>query len=186
MAWVARRPHMPSNPCAFAIHASVHRPTPRSPPKAPRRVSYCHPTQYHHIPHPFLSAPERRVVSTDTKIVKIWDVRTGAPFTSIQPLGKVGDLNDACVHPHSGLIMVACDAPHIHSFFVPALGPAPKWCSFLESLTEELEENKEATIYDDYRRGVADWEGGLGVGGGGQAGWCVRVRVRCWCAVVIS
>ncbi len=26
--------------------------------------------------------------------------------------------------------------------FIPALGPAPKWCSFLDSLTEELEESE--------------------------------------------
>jgi ribosome biogenesis protein ENP2 len=34
---------------------------------------------------------------------------------------------------------------------VPTLGPAPRWCSFLEGLTEELEENEAPTIYDDYR-----------------------------------
>lgn len=34
---------------------------------------------------------------------------------------------------------------------MPALGPAPRWCSFLENLTEELEENANPTVYDDYR-----------------------------------
>ena len=34
---------------------------------------------------------------------------------------------------------------------MPSLGPAPKWCSFLEGLTEELEENASPTLYDDYR-----------------------------------
>ncbi len=35
---------------------------------------------------------------------------------------------------------------------VPALGPAPKWCSFLDNLTEELEESAApATIYEDYK-----------------------------------
>ncbi|KAG2467858.1 NOL10 protein, partial [Polypterus senegalus] len=32
-----------------------------------------------------------------------------------------------------------------------ALGPAPRWCAFLDSLTEELEENPETTVYDDYK-----------------------------------
>ncbi|MGH0166503.1 UNVERIFIED_CONTAM: hypothetical protein FKN15_000333 [Acipenser sinensis] len=32
-----------------------------------------------------------------------------------------------------------------------ALGPAPRWCSFLDNLTEELEENPETTVYDDYK-----------------------------------
>lgn len=34
---------------------------------------------------------------------------------------------------------------------VQALGPAPKWCSFLDNLTEELEESPESTVYDDYK-----------------------------------
>lgn len=32
-----------------------------------------------------------------------------------------------------------------------SLGPAPRWCSFLDSLTEELEEDPEPTVYDDYK-----------------------------------
>ncbi|CAG2064081.1 unnamed protein product, partial [Timema podura] len=32
-----------------------------------------------------------------------------------------------------------------------SLGPAPKWCSFLDSLTEELEESTMETVYDDYK-----------------------------------
>ena len=39
----------------------------------------------------------------------------------------------------------------LQAYFVPSLGPAPQWCSFLESLTEELEETANPTIYDDYR-----------------------------------
>lgn len=36
-------------------------------------------------------------------------------------------------------------------FFVPAIGPAPKWCSYLESITEELEETDQPAVYDDYK-----------------------------------
>lgn len=32
-----------------------------------------------------------------------------------------------------------------------SLGPAPKWCSFLDNLTEELEENPQSEVYDDYK-----------------------------------
>lgn len=28
---------------------------------------------------------------------------------------------------------------------------APKWCSFLDNLTEELEEDPEPTVYDDFK-----------------------------------
>lgn len=31
------------------------------------------------------------------------------------------------------------------------MGPAPKWCTFLEQLTEELEESKQTTLYEDYK-----------------------------------
>ena len=48
--------------------------------------------------------------------------------------------------PGSGLIMFATEQPRMHVYFVPALGPAPKWCSFLDSLTEELEETKRSEV----------------------------------------
>ncbi len=43
----------------------------------------------------------------------------------------------------------------MQAYFVPSLGPAPKWCSFLEGLTEELEETAAPAVYDDYRS--VDW-----------------------------
>jgi len=39
----------------------------------------------------------------------------------------------------------------VQAYFIPSLGPAPRWCSFLENLTEELEETSNPTVYDDYR-----------------------------------
>lgn len=47
--------------------------------------------------------------------------------------------------------MAGCDSSKIHAYFVPTLGPAPAWCSFLENLTEEMEENQNTSLYDDYR-----------------------------------
>jgi ribosome biogenesis protein ENP2 len=35
--------------------------------------------------------------------------------------------------------------------WMQSLGPAPRWCSFLDSLTEELEEKHMDTVYDDYK-----------------------------------
>lgn len=34
---------------------------------------------------------------------------------------------------------------------MPELGNAPKWCSFLENLTEELEESNTTSLYDDFK-----------------------------------
>lgn len=36
-------------------------------------------------------------------------------------------------------------------YFVPSLGPSPKWCYFLDSITEELEESDQPAVYDDYK-----------------------------------
>lgn len=39
----------------------------------------------------------------------------------------------------------------VYTYYLPALGPAPKWCSFLDNITEELEETETAAVYDDYK-----------------------------------
>lgn len=57
----------------------------------------------------------------------------GETMTSIEPTS--GRINDLCVSKGSGLIMLALDSSQIPSYFIPALGPAPKWCAYLENLT---------------------------------------------------
>lgn len=57
-------------------------------------------------------------------------------MTSIEP--TAGKINDMCVFKESGLILLALDTSQIPSYFIPALGPAPKWCSYLENLTVGL------------------------------------------------
>lgn len=46
--------------------------------------------------------------------------------------------------------IMALETKRMGCFFVPSLGPAPRWCSFMENLTEELEEETQAAVYDDY------------------------------------
>ena len=36
-------------------------------------------------------------------------------------------------------------------YYIPSLGPAPRWCSFLDNITEEMEEGKGSVIYDDFK-----------------------------------
>lgn len=121
------------------------------------------------------SAHSSRVISADRHAVKIWSASDGRAHTSLQlpaPSSAggaggaggeaAGAINDVLVWPGRGLVMVAGETPVVHSFFVPSLGPAPRWCSFLEALTEELEEattsgsaeggaNPPQTVYDDFR-----------------------------------
>uniref|UniRef100_A0A3P8U550 Nucleolar protein 10 n=1 Tax=Amphiprion percula TaxID=161767 RepID=A0A3P8U550_AMPPE len=88
------------------------------------------------------------VVSSDSKIIKIWNKDTGKLFSSIQPQVNI---NDVCMYPNSGMLFTANEDPKMNTFYIPALGPAPRWCSFLDNLTEELEESPESTVYDDYK-----------------------------------
>ncbi|KAL1191539.1 hypothetical protein V5N11_002360 [Cardamine amara subsp. amara] len=96
-----------------------------------------------------LNTQEPKLITTDKHIVRIWDPNTGEGMTSIEP--TQGGINDICVFRGSGLMLLALDSSLIPSYFIPELGPAPKWCSPLENLTEELEESAQTTIYDNYK-----------------------------------
>lgn len=60
-------------------------------------------------------------------------------------------INDVCMiqdrRGDTGLMMVAAEETRIQSFYLPSLGPAPKWCSFLDTITEELEESDGRSLY---------------------------------------
>uniref|UniRef100_A0A3P8WHL2 Nucleolar protein 10 n=1 Tax=Cynoglossus semilaevis TaxID=244447 RepID=A0A3P8WHL2_CYNSE len=88
------------------------------------------------------------VMSADSKIIKMWNKDSGKVFSSIEPPANI---NDVCIYPQSGLLFTANEDPKMNIFYIPALGPAPRWCSFLDNLTEELEESPESTVYDDYK-----------------------------------
>ncbi|CAN7052138.1 unnamed protein product [Brassica rapa subsp. trilocularis] len=102
-----------------------------------------------------LNTQEPKLITTDKHIVRIWDPNTGEGMTSIQPTTHMslsgGEINDICVFPESGLMLLALNSSLIPSYFIPELGPAPKWCSPLENLTEEMEETGQTTIYDNYK-----------------------------------
>lgn len=69
-------------------------------------------------------------------------------FTSVEPQN---DINDILIDKDAGLLMIANEGVRIQSYYIPQLGPAPKWCPFLDNMTEELEENPHSTVYDDYK-----------------------------------
>lgn len=37
------------------------------------------------------------------------------------------------------------------SYYIPQLGPAPRWCSFLDNITEEMEDQTTRNVYEDYK-----------------------------------
>ena len=88
------------------------------------------------------------VVSMSSKQVKIWNQDNGKPHTSIE---SEVEYNDLCVLPDSGMIFLATEHTNMQTYFLPSLGPAPKWCPHLDSLVEDLEEEDLPAQYDDYK-----------------------------------
>ncbi|KDN47289.1 hypothetical protein RSAG8_03768, partial [Rhizoctonia solani AG-8 WAC10335] len=75
------------------------------------------------------------VMSADKKVVKIWDRNSpGTNFTSITPSTDIYGLRI-----------------QMNSYYIPQLGPAPRWCSFLDNITEEMEEQTVRNVYEDYK-----------------------------------
>ena len=101
---------------------------------------------------------EPKILSSDKRIIKIWDSRDGSPWTSVEP---AVDINSVAWCKDSGMLLTANEGRQQHSFFIPQLGPAPKWCSFLDNLVEEMAEDpndpsafssrKAGDVYDNYK-----------------------------------
>ena len=60
-------------------------------------------------------------------------------------------LHQLCMYPGSGLMFAATDSPKMKVYFLPMLGLAPKWCSVLDGITEELQESETVTFFNDKR-----------------------------------
>lgn len=101
---------------------------------------------------------EPKILSSDKRIIKIWDARDGTPWTSVEP---AVDINSVAWCQDSGMLLTANEGRQQHSFFIPQLGPAPRWCSFLDNLVEEMAEDpndpnaftsrKAGDVYDNYK-----------------------------------
>ncbi|EEP76302.1 conserved hypothetical protein [Uncinocarpus reesii 1704] len=99
-----------------------------------------------------------KILSSDKRIIKIWDARDGTPWTSVEP---AVDINCVAWCKDSGMILTANEGRQQHAFFIPQLGPAPKWCAFLDNLVEEMAEDpndphafntgQAGSVYDNYK-----------------------------------
>jgi ribosome biogenesis protein ENP2 len=69
----------------------------------------------------------------------------GAVVANVESSGKFsnfimgGDEKDPTGN-RSGLLLCTTDQPKLEAYYIPKVGLAPSWCSFLENITEELEE----------------------------------------------
>jgi ribosome biogenesis protein ENP2 len=89
-----------------------------------------------------------KILTSDRRIAKIWDRDSGKPFASMEPSV---DINDVEYVRGSGMFFMANEGIPMHTYYIPNLGPAPKWCSFLDNVTEELEEKPSDTVYSNYK-----------------------------------
>ena len=90
----------------------------------------------------------RKIVSADFNMIKIYDKDSGALFTNIEPRNPINDIE---LFGDSGMILVASEGTRIGTYYIPALGPAPRWCSYIENITEELEQEQHVTVYDEFK-----------------------------------
>eukprot|EP00043_Microstomoeca_roanoka_P016853 m.173916 g.173916 ORF g.173916 m.173916 type:complete len:744 (-) comp16535_c1_seq2:397-2628(-) len=88
------------------------------------------------------------LLTVDRKIVKFWDKESGDNFCTFE---TDAEINDCAMFPESGLFFLAGEQSKIMSYFIPSLGPAPRWCSHLDAVTEELDEEDQPVMYDDYK-----------------------------------
>ncbi|KAI6021783.1 WD40-repeat-containing domain protein [Pisolithus microcarpus] len=94
-------------------------------------------------------AGDGMVLTADRKVVKIWDQHTpSSNFVSITP---ATDLNDVHHIPGSGLLLTANEGIQMATYYIPQLGPAPRWATFLENITEEMEDQSTRNVYEDYK-----------------------------------
>ena len=123
---------------------------------------YGYPIQYvQHLSHGFKTRDtisEPKIASADRRILKLWDERDGTPWTSVEP---AVDINCVAWCKDSGMFLTANEGRQQHAFFIPQLGPAPKWCSFLDNVVEEMADDpndpyaftksKVGEVYDNYK-----------------------------------
>jgi ribosome biogenesis protein ENP2 len=103
---------------------------------------------------------DEKVLSADKRIIKLWDLQDGKPWTSVEPSV---DINHVCHIRDSGMILTANEGQQMHSFLIPALGPSPSWCSHLDTQIEQLADRSindpdayasmqaEQATYDNYK-----------------------------------
>lgn len=91
---------------------------------------------------------QNAVYSMDTAIFKIWNETSGKQIAYIE---SDSSFNDFTTIPNTGLVFFAQDDVKMLTYYIPLMGPAPRWCSFLDNLTEEIESENIQNIYDDYK-----------------------------------
>lgn len=96
-----------------------------------------------------LTSDHKTIKITNIKVSQViyYVMQTGTNLCNIEPDAPINHMN---IVKNTGLLFVAAEQPKIMSYFIPSMGPAPRWCGFLDNLAEELEEETTG-VYDDYK-----------------------------------
>ncbi|KAL7069556.1 hypothetical protein ACR3K2_01540 [Cryptosporidium serpentis] len=108
-----------------------------------------------------LNSDSEILITADRQTIKMWN-ENGLSNRKDGLIGTISTeypISSICTYPDSGLIMVTGDQTRVGMYYVPTLGVAPRWCSFLDSITEELEEEhlknnskiNNSQLYDEYQ-----------------------------------
>lgn len=87
------------------------------------------------------------VYSLDDAIFKIWNESDGQQIAYIESATKFSDF---CTVPNTGMFFFGQQNSKMLSYYIPSLSPAPKWCSFLDNLTEEIESEVSGIVRNFY------------------------------------
>ncbi|OHT09020.1 nucleolar protein 10-like [Tritrichomonas foetus] len=94
---------------------------------------------------------DKYLLSSDSRGVRIYSLENeGKFYTSFETKSQ---LNHMIPFPDSGLIFAATDAQKVQTMFIPELGPAPRFASFLENLINDVEaEEQDGTpLYENMK-----------------------------------
>ncbi|KAI1342990.1 WD40-repeat-containing domain protein [Xylariaceae sp. FL0016] len=100
------------------------------------------------LKHMTTSSGEKKFLSSDKQSIKISNEHSGDTWASVEP---VVDIN--CVEhiKGTGMLLTANEGKPMHAFLIPQLGNAPRWCSFLDSVTEEMATEVKTDNYENYK-----------------------------------